>query len=289
MVALVIVIVIMVLVIAILPSSCSVSTGTASSAQVQVTHQHEKLAASECDESSEWIDDQAGWIDDQDAVVSALRYFYDKTGSQPFLVVATDVDGKTDFTDAEGESWANDIYDKHFSDDGHTVVAFVEYSESEYAYYIVAGRSAQSVIDEEARDIIAAQINRWYTDTSLDDSAYFAKVFTESADIIMFEYEETTKTSNTRSRTFAIAAGVIVVVGVGGFVIARTSKRKQEEYDAARKLAQTPVPPSTSVSSAQPQSGAQAQADAQSQVDAQAASSTMSELEEFERKYHIDD
>lgn len=261
--------------------SYSGSGGSSSSSQIsQVTHTHQKLAKSECDESDEWIDDRADWLDDEAEVVSAMRYFYKKTGSQPYLVVANDVDGKTDFTDAEAEDWVNDIYDEQFSDDGHTVVAFVEYSESEYAYYIVAGRSAQSVIDEEARNIIADEINYWYTDTSLDDSQYFAKVFTESADTIMFDYEETTKTSNSKRRMLVLgltAAGAAVIIGI---VVSRISKRKKEEYEAARKLAETPVSPSATSSSTQ--------AGTTSSSSATDVPSVASELEEFEKKYGTD-
>jgi hypothetical protein len=245
-----------------------------------VTHTHQKLAESECDESSTWIDDRADWLDDESEVISAMRYFYNKTGSQPYLVVANDVNGETDFTDAEAEDWVNDIYDEQFSDDGHTVVAFVEYSESEYAYYIVAGRSAQSVIDEEARNIIADEINYWYTDTSLDDNEYFAKVFTESADTIMFDYEETTKTSNSKARMIVLgltAAGAAVIIGI---VVSRTSKRKKEEYEAARKLAETPVSSSTT--------GTASSTDASGSSSADDVPSVASELEEFEKKYGTD-
>ena len=251
------------------------SGGTTTSEVAQVTHTHKKLPASECDTSDEWLDDRADWIDDEPKVTKALRYFYDKTGSQPYLVVATDIDGKTDFTDAEGEAWANAIYDEHFSDDGHTVVAFVEYEESEYAYYIVAGRAAQSVIDDEARGIIADEINYWYTDPSLDDSAYFAKVFTEAADTIMFDYEQTTKTANSRRRTIVLALAAAGVAAVIGIVVVRASRRKREEYEAARQLAETPIGTASSTP---------ADADATS-----APSTTSSELEEFERKYGSDE
>jgi hypothetical protein len=267
-------------------SASSGSGGSGSPSQIsQVTHTHQKLAESECDESSTWIDDRADWLDDESEVISAMRYFYNKTGSQPYLVVANDVNGETDFTDAEAEDWVNDIYDEQFSDDGHTVVAFVEYSESEYAYYIVAGRSAQSVIDEEAREIIADEINYWYTDTSLDDSEYFAKVFTESADTIMFDYEETTKTTNSRRRWLVVgltAAGAAVVIGI---VISRTSKRKKEEYEAARKLAETPVASSTAAAST---SGTTSSTSATDSTSSYEVPSVASELEEFEQKYGTD-
>ena len=261
----------------------------ASSTQTQqigkVTHTHKKLAKSECDLSDAWLSDRAEWIDDEAKVTKALRYFYEKTGSQPYLVIATDIDGKTDFTDAEGEAWANAIYDQQFSDDGHTVVAFVEYEESEYAYYIIAGRAAQSVIDQEAREIIADEINYWYTDPSLDDSAYFAKVFTESADTIMFDYDQTTKTTHTRRRTIMLVAGAACVLAIIGFTATRTSKRKREEYEAAQRLAETPVSSGTTP----PAPTNFDTTDDTSSSSSSATSSTLSELEEFERLYGTDD
>ena len=287
---LVMLVVILALVALIGSMSCSAprvtQSGTTSSSQIaQVTHTHKKLPASACETSDEWIDDRAQWIDNESQVISALRYFYDKTGSQPYLVIATDVDGETDFTDAEGEDWANDIYDEQFDDDGHTVVAFVEYADSEYAYYIVAGREAQSVIDQEAREIIADEINYWYTDSSLDDSAYFAKVFRESADTIMFDYEETTKTANSHRRTLVIAVGAVAVAAVIGFVVINASRRKKEEYGAAERLAGTPVTGmgTGSIPTETEHTSTASTADASDSVD-----SATAELEEFEQKYGID-
>ena len=273
------------------PSSSSYSGSQNSSVQ-QVTHTHEKLPDSACDESPNWLDDRANWIDSENTVIKALKYFYKKTGSQPYLVVATDVDGKTDFTDEEGEEWASAIYDEQFDDGGHTVVAFVEYSESEYAYYIIAGREAQSVIDQEAREIIADEINYWYTDGSLDDSEYFAKVFEESADTIMFDYEETTKTSNNRRRTVTIALCATAAAAVIGLIVVRTSKRKKEEYEEARKLAETPLgtsrPPVPTVTYTSDSSSA-ATTSSSSDAGETDYSSTLSELEQFEQKYGSDD
>lgn len=281
--------IILALAIFLIPASYMVSgmrpsTGTSATSQIsQVSHTHKKLAASECDEADVWLDDQAGWIDNQSKVIKALRYFYNKTGSQPYLVVATDINGKEDFTDAEGEAWANAIYDKQFNDDGHTVVAFVEYAESEYAYYIVAGRAAQSVIDDEAREIIADEINYWYTDPSLDDSAYFAKVFTESADTIMFDYEQTTKTANSRKRMVMLAVCVVGAAAAVGFVVMRSSKRKREEYEAARKLAETPISGTGGIPG-----GVQSATSGTSSDSASSGTSTLSELEQFEQKYGKD-
>lgn len=286
--------IIIALVGAVMPIACSSpsfipsSNSSAASTQIaQVSYTHKKLAASECKESKEWLADRAGWIDNQSTVISALRYFYEKTGSQPYLVIATNVNGKTDFTDAEAEDWANAIYDNLFDDEGHTVVAFVEYQESEYAYYIVAGSNAQKVIDAEAREIISDEINYWYTDSTLDDSQYFAKVFRESADAIMFDAEASTKTANNQRRAILVALAVGGAVALIGFVVVRASRRKKEEYEEARKLAETPVSPSTPPAPKVNLSGSDSTSSS-STTSSGTNSSTLSELEEFEKKYGSD-
>jgi len=96
----------------------------------------------------------------------------------------------------------------------------------------------------------------------------------ESADTIMFDYEETTKTSNTRKRMLVIGLGAVGVAAVIGFIVMRSSKHKKAEYEAAQQLAGTPVPPSTSYAS--------------SDIPTETTSSTLSELEELERKYGSD-
>lgn len=278
-----------------MPAACSMSSvrpssSSSTSSQItQVSHTHKKLSASDCDESDAWLDDRADWLDNERIVTKALRYFYDKTGSQPYLVVATDIDGKTDFTDEEGEEWTRKIYEQQFNDDGHTVVAFVEYEESEYAYYIYAGRAAQSVIDDEAREIIADEINYWYTDSSLDDSEYFAKVFTESADTIMFDYEQTTKTTQSRRRTMTIALVGVGAAAIIGMIAINASRRKREEYEAARKLAETPVGTTTASSQTPPPPTVTTTATSIPQPVDTEPSTTISELEAFEQKYGTDE
>lgn len=228
--------------ILVLPASCSASvlgsggSGTTRVANASKTHQ--RLAAGDCDPISEWYDDQAGWIDDERTLVDGLEHFYDKTGVQPYLIVAEQVDGSRDYQETDVEAYMRGRYDELFGDDnGHLILLFCEPYESEYDPYLLVGRQAQGTIDTEAQDIIYSSIDYWYTDGSLSDSEYFAKIFQTSADAIMFDAEQaaTRKSSVIKG---LVAVGVVAGIGV---VIARVARSKKEQYEAAQRLAETPV------------------------------------------------
>lgn len=145
----------------------------------------QKLAAEDCIESSEWIDDQANWLENQNAVISKMRSFYEMTGVQPYLIIADQVNGKKDYTEADVERYLRNRYDELFADDGHLILFFCEAYENEYDPYLLIGSKAATVIDTDGENIIYEAIDRWYTDSSLDDDAYFARIFLASGDAIM--------------------------------------------------------------------------------------------------------
>lgn len=145
----------------------------------------QKLAPADCIESSEWIDDQANWIENQNTVISKMRSFYEMTGVQPYLIIADQVNGKKDYTEADVERYLRNRYDELFADDGHLILFFCEAHENEYDPYLLIGSKAATVIDTDGENIIYEAIDRWYTDSSLDDDAYFARIFLASGDAIM--------------------------------------------------------------------------------------------------------
>lgn len=146
----------------------------------------QKLAASDCVESSEWIDDQAGWLNDQGTVIAKMRSFYELTGVQPYLIIADQVNGSKDYTASDVEQYLRNRYDELFEDDGHLILFFCEAYENEYDPYLLVGSKAATVIDESGENIIYEAIDNWYTDSSLDDDAYFARIFLASANAIMY-------------------------------------------------------------------------------------------------------
>ncbi len=158
---------------------------SSSTLEPTITHKHQKLSAADCIESSAWYDDQAGWIDDEQTLVDGLRSFYDKTGVQPYLVIADQVQGKKEYTEAEVETYLNSLYDDLFEDEGHLILLFCEPYENEYDPYLLVGEKATSVVDTEGENVIYTAIDRWYTDKSLDDNEYFARIFIASGDALM--------------------------------------------------------------------------------------------------------
>ena len=150
------------------------------------TRKRQKLSASKCKESREWIDDQAGWLDDEDDVIDGMESFYEMTGVQPYLVIADELNGRKSYSESDVENYLRNLYDELYQDDGHLILLFLEPYENEYDPYMIVGADAQSVVDRAGEDIIYEAIDRWYTDKSLTDDEYFARIFVASANRLMY-------------------------------------------------------------------------------------------------------
>ncbi len=191
--------------------------------------EREKLESGLCKESSQWIDDELGWLRSQSTVRNGMKDFYDQTGVQPYLIITDNINGKgRDVTDSEVEAYLEDIYDSLYSDEGHMIFLFDEYSESQYLRYLYVGSAAKSVMDSSAEEIFLNLADRYYEDYTLSDDEYFAKIFTESANVLMKDY-----TANTRSRTMITVILVIAIAIVVILLIVRqiqASKTKEAEH-----------------------------------------------------------
>lgn len=145
-----------------------------------------KLAPEACVRSDRVLEDLLDWLSDTEEVTNAMDYFYDKTGIQPYLLICDSMDGKGgEITDAEAEEFLDRRYTSLYSDEGHMIFVFMEYEESEYITFLYTGRDADVLMDGEAKEIFLTNADRYYTDSSLSDEAYFAKIFRDSADEIM--------------------------------------------------------------------------------------------------------
>lgn len=164
-------------------SSTSQTSNTSTSTAART---REKLSAEASVESDKWLDDQAGWLDDQQMVVDAMRSFYEQTGVQPYLVIADSINGNKDYATGDAEQYLRGLYDELFDDDGHLILLFCEAYENEYDPYLLVGADAQQVVDAEGENLIYEAIDRWYTDNSLNDDEYFARIFIASANALMY-------------------------------------------------------------------------------------------------------
>ncbi len=146
----------------------------------------EKLAENACVRSEQVINDMLSWLSDTESVKREIEYFYQKTGVQPYLLICDRLDGKGgEITDEEAENYLKGMYDTLYDDEGHMIFVFMEYAESEYVTFLYTGEAADRVIDSDAREIFLDNADYFYTDASLSDDAYFAKIFHDSAEGIM--------------------------------------------------------------------------------------------------------
>lgn len=148
--------------------------------------EREPLPAGAVNETDYYTDDtEEVWITNHTQMVDGLRHFYNETGVQPHVYITDDINGSTDPSLEEIETYANNLYDELFTDEAHLLLVFFEPFPSEYMTYYVTGSQARSVIDSEAGDILLDYLDRNYYDDNLTDEEYFSQSFREAADRIM--------------------------------------------------------------------------------------------------------
>lgn len=198
----------------------------------------EPLGAEACISTDKVIDDQLGWLTDKGTVESGIDYFYDRTGVQPYLLLCDNLGGKGgEITDEQAEDYLQKLYDKLYDDEGHMIFVFMEYASSEYITYIYTGRSADSVMDADARGIFLDNADRYYTDSSLSDEEYFEKIFTSSADTIMKDAAGSARTAV----ILVIISVAILIIMAGGLILFKSAEQKRKEAEEMRKILETPV------------------------------------------------
>ena len=145
-----------------------------------------KLGAEACIRTDGMIKDTLEWLSDTKTVEKAMNQFYKKTGVQPYLYICNKIEGKGgEITDEEAQSFGQSLYDSMYQDEGHMIFIFMEYADSEYATFLYTGAEADQVMDADAREIFLDCADEFYTDSTLNDEEYFAKIFRESAKEIM--------------------------------------------------------------------------------------------------------
>lgn len=195
------------------------------------------LPAGICVESKDWYEDNAQWITKSSQMISGLKTFYKKTGVQPYVVIASEINGKGEsLTDSEAETYLEDKYNTLFNDEGHLIFLFLEYESGVYKEYLYLGNKAASVIDHEAQEIIYDYADYYYT-SDLDDNAFFATVFEKSAERIM---QKTTTKNDIANRTVLIV-GIIVPISIIGYIIIRNKKYDLKRLEEKRKILETPI------------------------------------------------
>ena len=203
----------------------------------QSTISREKLDANGVNETA-YFEDDAGFISSDYEVEEGMRYFFEKTGVQPFLIVAKEIDGNGNPTDSEMDAYLNRRYDELFSDEQHILVLFLDNGSQWYTRYLCGSR-AKVRMDSQACEILLDYFD-YYNSSDLTDDAYFSTVFRKTADRIMDEAH--TVSDQRMARTIGIVIVAVVVVLIILFAVIGKKKEAEAELERERKkVLETPV------------------------------------------------
>lgn len=213
--------------------------GTSSTGSTEVaksTVEREPLPAGSVKET-DYYTDELGWINNQTKMQEGLKYFYEKTGVQPYVVIIDNVNGSHNPTSGELDGYANALYDELFTDEAHLLFVFFEYNDT-YMDRYVAGTQAKTVIDTEAADILLDYVDRNYYNSGLTDEEFFSNSFRSAADRTM---------TVTRSpwisviTVFAVVFGILVLTIVLFSWWRHAKKQKNLEATQTAELLKTPI------------------------------------------------
>lgn len=182
---------------------------------------------------TEFFTDELGWIGNRTALITGMRNFYQRTGVQPHLFITGSIFGSTDPSGADAERFAQQKYDELFEDEAHLLVIFLEPEPSRYQVFYLAGRQAQTALDNEAMDILLDYIDLYYFQ-AMTDEQFFSRAFDDASKRIM---EVTTPPWISA----AIAIGVLGVVGILFAWWLKSKAQKNREAEQTQAMLNTPL------------------------------------------------
>lgn len=175
--------------------------------------------------------DDAGWISNPAALEKGMKYFYEKTGVQPYVYITEEVDSSRDPSDDQMATFASSLYDKLFTDEAHLLLVFQD-ADGHYYPWVITGAQAKQVVDGEAVTILFDYIDRYYYDSSLSSEEFFSDVFESTADRIM------DKTTNPVFIIGICFCGVVALFIIA-VVVSNVLKHKKEEADRMERILNT--------------------------------------------------
>ena len=172
--------------------------------------------------------DTLNWINSANKLEEGMKHFYRETGVQPHLYIVDNIEGDSNPDNPKVEKWMSEKYDELFTDEAHLLTLILD-NGTNYGTWVLGGNQTKTVIDGEARDILLNYVDKYYT-SSMDEDEMFSKVFKDTADSIMYVYE------NSFAKVAKLLLILIIIVIVGIIVVklitlaikANQKKREQE-------------------------------------------------------------
>lgn len=171
---------------------------------------------------TEYYTDNLFWFGNDKVLLDGMKDFYKQTGVQPHLYITDEVDGSRNPSSTQIETFAEGLYDEMFQDEAHLLLVFQD-ADGHYTDWVITGAQAKQVVDTEAVNILLDYVDRYYYDTSLDESELFGRAFSKAADRMM------SKTVN--PLVYVAGAGVAIVVIVAGVYVFRKKQEQKKRED----------------------------------------------------------
>ncbi len=183
--------------------------------------------------------DEIGWISNKTKLSSNLKYFYQKTGCQPYIILKA-YDSQYDSQEAR-ENWSKNYYDTHFSENQNVVLYtyFCDYGDNGNGNdTLYVGTESSVVMDSEAQEIFWSYLDYYWDNWDTNDNdGMFNQVFKKTADRIM----TVSKTSNDVKYTGIVVGGVIIVGGMIVVLIYMKNKRDKEKAQETIDILNAPL------------------------------------------------
>ena len=196
----------------------------------------EKLPANAVTRTDYYTDADGDWVHNAGRLTAGLEEFYDRTGVQPYVYILPN--GTTTSVD-ELTARAEQLYPQLFSDEGHFLLVFCDDGSGGYNCGYTVGTAASAVMDTEAIDILADELNTAYNSAATDEEV-FSDAFARTAERIMAAAED----EQGAQTALLVVGGVVVVAAVGGgvaYVVRRRRERQAAEQARMEDILNTPL------------------------------------------------
>lgn len=202
------------------------------------TIHREKLPASAVKESVYYMDKDGDWIANASELESGLRKFYQETGVQPYVyILPNGAETSTDRLSRQAET----LYDQLFQDAGHFLLVFCDDGEGGYNCGYAYGAQARTVMDDEAIQILAENLNACYADSSLDEEEIFSVAFEDTAKRIMTVTKSPSQILAASMKPLAIVIVLISVIAVILKIVKSRREAREREQRRAEEILRTPL------------------------------------------------
>ena len=132
------------------------------------------------------------------------------------------------------QAFADETYDSLFSDEGHYLLVFYDNGAGGYSWAYAVGTQAKTIMDNEANEILADYIDRYYYDNTITDEEFFSLSFEKTADRIM------TVTKSPAAYVMPVV-GVVAVLLIAFFWWKAAVKARQKKAEQTAQILNTPV------------------------------------------------